>query len=85
MLRGVMPDRSEPDPDNAGGGNEFKLNHSLIIRCSVMKRVVFYFLGVRMMRFKVVSIVFCMVVITLFACSSSEQQKDEKQNHYEGL
>jgi len=32
MLRGVIPDRSEPDPDNTGGGNEFKLNHSLIIR-----------------------------------------------------
>jgi hypothetical protein len=32
MLRGVWPDRSQPDPDNAGGGNEFIISHPLIIR-----------------------------------------------------
>jgi hypothetical protein len=43
MLRGVIPDRSEPDPGNTGGGNEFKLNHPLINRCFVIQRVVFDF------------------------------------------
>ena len=38
-----------------------------------------------MTRFNFFSIVLCMIMITLFACSSSEQQKDENQNSVKAM
>ncbi len=78
MLRGVKPDRSQPDPDNTGGGNKQYLNHPLIIRYLLIIREWFFYFGGTKMKLKyVIGMLSLLLIISLFACAQEEQKQQD--------